>query len=151
MIRKLMKKFGDLLPNKAVWIDVPDFSSNVVTPIRPVVIDPECQCMHPPFHYTNYQKSKYLGVDKTNGRFGKVTVEECKFCGSKWLDYHVEYSGFSKSGRWYRGLINNEIEAQLRFPSSAVGILNHLQVRFEGGSYFGSSGRASTGRLRVDG
>jgi hypothetical protein len=109
---------------------------------------PECHCMTPPFHYLDFD-SETLGIDETNGRFGEVSVQTCKACGRKWLHYLVEYEAFSKSGRWFHGLVSVEVLRSLR-PESAVALLESLLWYFYGGSYFGTTGRKGSGRVRVD-
>ncbi len=89
-----------------------------------------------------------VGLDPTNGRFGEVTVDTCRACGASWLDYHVEYEGFTASGRWYRGRITAEQAATLT-PAEAVPLLEALPWWISGGSYLGGVSRGS-GRLAVD-
>ena len=108
----------------------------------------ECRCMTPPFNYLDYD-TVTLGVDKTNGRCGEVTVETCKTCGSKWLRYFVEYEFFSESGRWYRGLVTHEMVESLT-PEQAPELLASLPRYFYGGSYFRTLGREGSGPVRVD-
>ncbi len=109
---------------------------------------PDCRCMTPPFDHRDFD-SVALGVDETDGRFGEVSIETCRLCGRKWLRYLVEYEAFSRSGRWYRGLVTDEIARTVR-PESAVDILQSLAWRFAGGDYFESTGFKSTGPVIVD-
>ena len=104
--------------------------------------------MTPPFHYTNFD-TQNLGVDETNGRYGDVTIESCKACGSKWIQYLVEYEAFSSSGRWYRALISDEMLESVT-PQNAVELLSTLPWHFFGGSYFRSTGQRGTGPIHVD-
>ena len=104
--------------------------------------------MTPPFHYTDFD-SDFIGVDKTNGRFGEVSVEICKTCGSKWLRYFVEYAAFTASGRWYRGLASQEMLGSLT-PEGAVEALQNLAWHFYGGSYFETTGRKGVGQIFVN-
>lgn len=108
----------------------------------------ECGCLTPPFSYLDYD-SESLGTDPTNGRYGQVTVETCKACGSKWLRYLVEYESFSESGRWYRGLVTPAMVESLT-PEQAPGLLASLSWHFYGGSYFRTTGRRGSGPIRVD-
>lgn len=108
----------------------------------------ECQCMKPPFLHNDFY-SQFIGIDKTNGRFGKVSVETCKRCGSRWIVYSVEYEAFSQSGRWYRGLSSPEMIIHLT-PEGAVVALEGLPWYFYGGSYFETTGRKGTGPVLVD-
>jgi len=107
-----------------------------------------CRCARPPFLYTDYD-SRPVGIDTTNGRYGEVTIETCRHCGALWLRYLVEYEAFSRSGRWYRGLVTEEIARSVT-PETAVAILQSLPIRFAGGSYFDSTGFEDEGHIDVD-
>ncbi len=78
-----------------------------------------------------------------------MAIATCRACGSKWLTYFVEYEGFSRSTRWYRGLVSAEVAASVT-PETAVAVLDGLDWHFAGGSYFGSSGAKRSGPIRVD-
>ena len=108
----------------------------------------ECRCMTPPFWYQDYETEE-VGIDETNGRFGEVSVETCKWCGNLWLRYLVEYPAFSESGRWYRGLVTPEMLESLR-PEQAPDLLASLPWHFYGGSYFRTTGRKGSSPLRID-
>jgi hypothetical protein len=108
----------------------------------------DCRCLTPSFDYRDFD-SAALGVDETDGRFGEVTIETCKVCGRRWLRYFVEYEAFSRSGRWYRGLVTDAIACTVQ-PESAVDVLQSLAWRFAGGDYFDSTGFKSTGPVIVD-
>lgn len=107
----------------------------------------ECLCMTPPFFHLDYDVMS-LGVDETNGRYGEVTIETCKACGARWLRYFVEYEFFSESGRWYRGLVTQEMLASLK-PEHAPELLASLPRYFYGGSYFRTHGREGSGPISV--
>lgn len=107
-----------------------------------------CQCMTPPFSHTDFD-SESIGTDETKGRYGDVSVETCKACGSKWVRYYVAYEGFTASGRWYRGLVIDDMLSSLT-PENAVELLESLPWHFAGGSYFDSTGFRSEGAVRVD-
>jgi hypothetical protein len=104
--------------------------------------------MTPPFHYLDYDTVS-LGIDGTKNRGGEVTVETCKACGSRWLRYFVEYEAFSQSGRWYRGLVTEEMLESLK-PEQAAELLASLPWHFYGGSYFRTLGRRGSGPILVD-
>jgi hypothetical protein len=108
----------------------------------------DCICMKPPFHYADFD-SMEIGVDETNGRFGEVSIKSCRRCKRKWLHYHIEYQAFSESGRWYRGLLSDEVAKSVT-PATAVGILEDLDWHFYGGSYFKTKGRKGSGQISVD-
>ena len=88
-------------------------------------------------------------IDESNGRYGEVSFKTCRSCGQKWLHYFVTYEGFAESGRWYRGLIDNEIAAPMT-PQFAIQLLESLDWHFYGGSYFKTSGRKGSGSVFVD-
>lgn len=101
-----------------------------------------CGCMNPDGLRYGTFLSISVGVDETNGRFGELSIRQCHYCQRQWLHYFVEYEHLSQSGRWYRGIIDNEI-AQVVRPENAVKILSNLEWYFYGGSYyFGKFGRA---------
>lgn len=104
--------------------------------------------MTPPFHYLDFE-SQNMGVDSTNGRFGEVSVETCKACGSRWLRYFVEHEHRSRSGRWYRAPATEEMLDALA-STNAVELLRKAPWHFYGGSYFKSTGKRGTGPIIVD-
>jgi hypothetical protein len=108
----------------------------------------DCLCFRPPFDYRDYV-SEPVGIDMTNQRFGEVSIQTCKRCGTKWLHYLVEYEAFTTSGRWFRGLISEEALAAIT-PSGAIPYLEQLPWYFMGGSYFHSRGRRSSGKIHAD-
>ena len=89
----------------------------------------------------------FVGIDRTSGRFGEVSVRTCRACGRRWLRYHVEYEAFTGSGRWYTGLLPDGAEVT---PEAAAPLLERLPWHVYGGSWFGTSGRRGSGPLRVD-
>lgn len=106
-----------------------------------------CRCMTPPFNFRTFSTVS-VGVDETDGRFGEVFIDVCTACGKTWLRYHLEYEAFSKSGRWYRGLLPAEAARTIQ-PETAVAVLQRLDWYFAGGSYFSSAGFRSTGPLAL--
>jgi hypothetical protein len=109
---------------------------------------PPCQCVAD-MPVLRTQTVRNVGVDETKGRFADVTVEKCLSCGRLWLRYFVEYEGFSQSGRWYMGVISEEVAGSV-VPETALGVLEGLEWHVYGGSYFKTAGRRGTGRLFVD-
>jgi hypothetical protein len=103
--------------------------------------------MTPPFR--EGFDSRYVGIDPTKGRYGDVTVETCRACRRPWLRYHVVYESFSKSGRWFRALVSDEVARHVT-PESAVSAIEAAEVRFAGGSYFDSTGFRHKGSINVD-
>jgi len=107
----------------------------------------QCQCFKPPFNYNDF-KSTSIGIDKTNGRFGEVTIETCIKCSHLWLHYFYEIEAFEHSGKWYRGSINTEQLSKIK-PENAVLYLKSLDWHFFGGSYFGIDGMKSTSNINL--
>ena len=107
-----------------------------------------CRCHNPPFHYQDFV-SVPVGIDKTHGRFGEVSVETCAHCGEKWLRYFVEYEAFTASGRWFQGVLA-EKDAPTITPENSIAYLESLPWYFAGGSYFGSTGFKTMGKIRAD-
>lgn len=112
------------------------------------ITDKKCVCYSLLIRYRDFNSS-FLGVDETNGRFAEVTIETCAFCGTKWIKYLVEYEGFPGSGRWYRGIINDEDLEQM-VPEKTVEYLESLPWFIFGGSYFSSTGMYGREELQVD-
>jgi hypothetical protein len=108
----------------------------------------ECRCTSPPFDYRDYETVE-LGVDMTKNRGGEVSVETCKTCGRKWLRYFVEWEWHSESGRWYRGLVTDEMLESVT-PESAAELLAGLPWYFYGGSYFRTTGRVGLSPIYFD-
>ena len=115
--------------------------------LRPAGESP-CRCMTSSFRAEDYRIAP-VGTEKTNGRFGDVSIATCKACGKQWLHYQVEYEALEKSGRWYRGAIAPEL-AQTVTPENAVAVFGQMEWYFAGGSYFESSGFRSSGAPAVD-
>lgn len=108
----------------------------------------DCTCFEPESWRDDFEKTM-LGVDRTKGRFGEVSIDRCRQCGRLWLHYFVEYEAVPQSGRWYRGLITPEAARSVT-PEGAVAILEGLPWRLYGGSYFGKRGERSTGPVLLD-
>lgn len=108
----------------------------------------QCACMQPPFQFSNYDR-RYLGIDSVSGGYGDVSILTCKKCGSRWLNYALEYEGYSQSGRWYRCLLPPVTLGLLR-PDTAVDLLESSSWYFQGGPYFSHSGVKSRGPLRLN-
>lgn len=108
----------------------------------------DCACMDPQAGFREFTAS-HLGVDDAGGRYAEVSLWECRHCGAKWLHYRVEYEGFERSGRWYRGLLS-EAQAHGVTAADARSVLEGLGWHFCGGSYFGTPGRQGAGPMDVD-
>ena len=107
-----------------------------------------CKCFIPPLSYTDFKKA-FWGVDKTNGRFAEITVQVCVHCGTKWLNYLVEFEAFSKSARWYRGVVSEKELKNLQ-PEKVVPYIEGLNWFIFGGSYFSSTGMYGKGEVQAD-
>jgi hypothetical protein len=72
-----------------------------------------------------------------------VALLLCSRCGRRWLRYHLELEAFSRSGRWYLGVITAQQSSSLT-AASARSTLEALPWYWYGGSYFeGRVGRGS--------
>ncbi len=109
---------------------------------------PACVCFSPEFDYQDYVSTP-LGLDMTNQRYAEVSVKICRYCGTRWLHYLVEYEGFSGSGRWFRGVLAEQDQAAIT-PQNAAAYLEGLEWHFCGGSYFRSRGQRCTGKIQAD-
>lgn len=108
----------------------------------------ECGCMTPPSYNGNFDDQHHLGCDETNNWYGEVSIETCNQCGTKWLRYYVEYAAFMKSGRWYRGVITDEVSHTVTAQNS-VSILEGLDWWIRGGSFFNGIIKKGRGRLQL--
>ncbi len=104
----------------------------------------ECLCFSPPFEFKNFDE-RHIGTDD---RYGDVSIQTCKTCGSTWLHYYQVHDSFTESGRWYHGLITKDMTRMLKLET-AVPILENLEWHFIGGSYFRSTGKKVTGPARI--
>jgi hypothetical protein len=107
-----------------------------------------CICLEVPLPFDHYQEVKFIGIDETEGRFGEVTLKQCRHCRRYWLHYLVEYEAFKGSGRYFMGLIALEVANALT-PEKAVAYLESLEWRLFGGSYFGRKGRSTASKINV--
>ena len=101
----------------------------------------KCECFSPDAKFFLFDKY-YIGVDETNGRFGDVSIYCCKKCSRLWLHYLVEFEAYSKSGRWYRGLIKSKDKKKIK-SNNAIKYLEKLKWYLYGGDYYSISGKAS--------
>lgn len=116
-------------------------------PLRNPSARAACACDAPDASYQCFVTA-LSGVDETNGRHAEVRIDRCQHCERLWLNYAVEYEGFSGSGRWARGLISQAEVEDIR-PQDAPSHLERLPAYIYGGSYFGGAARiGSGGRLR---
>lgn len=110
----------------------------------------QCICLKLPLPFDHYREVKNVGEDKTNGRFGTVTIRECLHCKRLWLHYFVEYEVYSRSGRYYMGLIIPDMVEKIT-AETAVDYLNNLDWTLYGGSFFDNkTGRSDQKGVYVD-
>lgn len=107
-----------------------------------------CICNKPPFSYLNYDTNE-LGIDETNGMFAEVSLQTCKHCGTKWLNYFVEIEGFSDNIKWYKAMID-EAHIKSITPETAINYIESCEWYFYGGSYYGSQVSKGSGKIHVD-
>lgn len=101
----------------------------------------ECRCATPPIDHRDYEPAD-MGVDDDHGRFADVRIDRCRWCGRLWLQYHHELEAFSRSGRWYRGIITPG-QAARATSANALQILAELPWHLYGGSFFDTTGQRS--------
>jgi hypothetical protein len=95
-----------------------------------------CSCSEPDWQKRPPHDQRDLpGCDEQGGRFATASLDTCRACGRIWLTYGFEIEAFSKSGRWYRGLIAPDA-ARTVTAASAAALLESLDWYWAGGSYF---------------
>jgi len=108
----------------------------------------DCTCFEPESFRDDFERT-VLGLDRTSGRLGEVSLDRCRRCGRLWLHYFVEYPDVPDSSRWYRAPVTAEM-AQAVAPQSAVALLESLPWRLQGGAYYGRRGERTSGPVIVD-
>lgn len=101
-----------------------------------------CACLRGDFRAEALDRT-FLGTDDL---FAEVSVEQCRSCGRNWLHYLLEFEGFSRSGRWYRGLIGPDVAFSHR---NAGSILAQLPEYWAGGSRFDGNVHRRSGPIDV--
>jgi hypothetical protein len=87
---------------------------------------------------------RYIGCDKTSGRFADVTLLRCARCQRLWVRYAVEHEAFTRSGRWAAAPID-QTAAETMTPETAAPFLDRADLCIVGGSYYGHAGRRGRG------
>lgn len=105
-----------------------------------------CACSNPPFSSDNYI-TRSVGIDHTNSRYGEVSILQCKFCNTLWIEYFYE-NNYSESGRWFKGRISEELSKNI-LPEQTVAYLEQLDEYFYGGSFFRTIGAKGKGKLHL--
>jgi GTP pyrophosphokinase len=108
----------------------------------------DCTCFEPESFRDDFERT-VLGLDRTSGRLGEVSLDRCRRCGRVWLHYFVEYPEVPDSSRWYRAPVTVEM-AQAVTPQGAVALLESLPWRLQGGAYYGRRGERTSGPVVVD-
>src|SRR4029077_9893072 len=83
----------------------------------------ECACLVDGPQNPDVINERYIGCDKTSGRFADVTLLRCARCQRLWLRYAVEYEAFSRSGRWAAAPID-QTAAETMTPEVAAPFLD---------------------------
>lgn len=102
-----------------------------------------CPCLETP--YEGLATVRELGAD---ARWGEATLLDCRRCGRTWLRYFYELEAFSRSGRWYLGVIAPE-QARLLRAADARALLESLPWYYCGGSYYGGRVHRTAGKLNL--
>lgn len=131
--------------NSAVNQRSPNFGEMLRTSALSVELSSEsqgcCECCDPEARYDAFDH----GEVHRDANDGEVTILICRKCGVAWLRYFLEFEAFSRSGRWYRGLLPEAFKRLVRNPQAAVPYLASLPWYFRGGSYFGGAAAKSSG------
>ena len=103
----------------------------------------KCSCETPPFSYRDFI-SCLIGSDSA----GELRVEKCIHCETFWICYQVAFEGYTGSGRWWQGKIE---EKNIDFinTDNIEDYLINLDWYFYGGSYYRSTGRVGRGAIRL--
>ncbi len=91
-----------------------------------------CVCLEVAYVEWEFE-DKYLGTDHY---YADISLQTCKHCGRIWLRYFYENEAFTKSGRWYRGVITAE-QAKSVAAENALEYLGNLDWYLCGGSFYG--------------
>jgi hypothetical protein len=104
-----------------------------------------CKCCTPPFNASDFLIVE-LGTDVSSGKWGDVTVEQCKACYTYWIKYLYENEAFSKSGRWFRAVLADNWRYSIS-SESVIAYLEQLDWYYYGGSYYETAGKKGKGTL----
>ena len=107
----------------------------------------DCICHKPPFSYLNYE-TLALGIVETNGHFAEVSIQTCKHCGTKWLNYFVEIEGFSSNIKWFKAIVEDLIVDSIT-TENALKYIEKARRYFYGGYYYGSGISIGSGKINV--
>ena len=92
----------------------------------------DCGCLVCVFEKGENFEQQYLGMDE---RYGEVSLLTCTPCGRRWLRYYYVNESFSRSGRWYHGLLPPGSLEDVTVEK-ALEILGKLDWYWCGGSWY---------------
>jgi len=89
--------------------------------------------------------TNFIGIDDN---YGEVYILTCKYCRKLWLKYYTVNENCSESGRWFRGIISQEIANNIEI-SNTLKILENLDWYIYGGSYYKKNFGISKGCINI--
>jgi hypothetical protein len=101
-----------------------------------------CTCLAGDFQHDRFERT-FLGTDDL---YAEISVDRCLTCGRHWLHYFLEYESVTASGRWYRGLIGQDVAFSHR---NAAAIFAQLGEYWAGGSRFDGKVHRRSGPIDV--
>jgi hypothetical protein len=101
-----------------------------------------CPC----FNLKDFAKQVKNIKSVTDSFYGEIDLSQCKKCRRYWIKYFYEQESFTKSGRWYRGLIDSE-RIHVLDPEAVEAYFENLDWYYYGGSFFGSTGQIGQGTV----
>ena len=103
-----------------------------------------CYCLRGDFRLTKYF-FKYLGWDSEYGVSSSLT---CRDCGRRWLRYYYCDEAFSKSGRWFCGLLEYFLSERVS-ADNAKHILETMDWYYRGGSFYSGLVSKQSGKINL--
>jgi|GEM_PF-726678 len=110
-----------------------------------IIVENTCACTESNYNHENFVITS-VGIDQTGGRYGEVSLQQCKICQRNWLHYFYESASISKSGRWYRTIISDKNATEID-PEKAITLLEKSNWYLYGGSYYSGIIRRSKGKI----
>ncbi|MEZ5115846.1 MAG: hypothetical protein R2737_06220 [Candidatus Nanopelagicales bacterium] len=106
---------------------------------------PECDCVLA-IHRVDLLDREYLGMDDD---FGEVSVETCRHCGTRWVEYLLEDEYETASGRWWRAPFD-PADGPRPTTLTARSYLESRDWRIVGGSAWGGRVHVVRGPVTID-
>jgi len=103
-----------------------------------------CSCLKGDFRLTKFF-FKYLGWDR---EYGVSSILTCRDCGRRWLRYYYCDEAFSKSGRWFCGLLEYFLSERVN-ADTAKHILETMDYYFQGGSFYSGIISKQSGKINL--